>query len=175
MTNDSLKERFKKLGLVCEDVPFDRLSSPLYTLSCIPMYMVANIHGWTEDEQFKVPVLDIQGSEAFREAFIIGAELAEFEIEDEHMKVLDGLLTSARPADIIIYEYALETMRLFLEKATPSIAEKIRTNLARMILNVADASGKGFLGTGKRITAQEQACIDNIMQSLDLKKAGEAS
>src|SRR5262245_17916128 len=103
-TTTEVMSRLHMLGLKCDEVPLDRISSPIAALACFPMYMVANVHGWTADRQFQVPVLDIQGLEAFREAFVIGEEEARLEITAEHRKVVDSMLTPARPPDRVIYE-----------------------------------------------------------------------
>jgi hypothetical protein len=95
------------LGLRCEDVPLDRIDSPIAALACFPMYMVANVHGWTGDRQFKVPLLDLQGAEAFREALVIGEEEARLGMKPEHRKVVDSMLSAVRPPDRVVYEYAL--------------------------------------------------------------------
>src|ERR1041385_1376353 len=88
--------RLQMLGLKCDDVPLDNVNSPIAALACFPMYMVANVHGWTSDRQFRVPVLDIQGVEAFREALVIGKEEARLEMTPEHRKVVDSMLSAVR-------------------------------------------------------------------------------
>jgi hypothetical protein len=164
-----LVARLHMLGLKCEDVPLDRVSSPVAALACFPMYMVANVHGWTADRQFKVPFLDIQGLEAFREAFVIGEEEARLELAPEHRKLVDSMLTAVRPPDRIIYEYALETLKQYLALAQPAVGDRIRTLVARMIVDVAKASGKGIFGTGEKVSPQERECIGQIAAELRLK------
>jgi hypothetical protein len=163
------------LGLECQDVPPDRVSSPIAALACFPMYMVANVHGWTSDRQFKVPLLDIQGLEAFREAFVIGEEEARLEMAPEHRKVVDSMLTTARPPDRVIYEYALETLKQFLGMAQPAVADKVRTLVARMVVDVAKASGKGIFGTGEKVSPQERECISHVATELRLKDTAQAA
>src|SRR5208337_3836452 len=90
----------------------------LAALACFPMYMVANVHGWTSDRQFRVPLLDLPGSEHIREAFEIGQQEGAFEMTREHRRVLDNLLTHAKPPDLVIYEYALETLKGLLRMAS---------------------------------------------------------
>jgi len=152
----------------CEEVPLDRISSPITALACFPMYMVANVHGWTSDRQFKIPLLDIQGWEAFREAFVIGEEEARLEINPEHRKVVDSMLNTARPSDRVIYEYALETLKRYLAIAQPAVGERIRNLVARMVVDVAKASGKGIFGTGEKVSPQERECINHIAAELRL-------
>ncbi len=43
-----------------------------------------------------------------------------------------------------------------------------RTAIARMVVAVASASGKGFLGTGQKISPEERACIGQIDRELSL-------
>ena len=167
--------RLKKLGLKCEDFPLDRISSPIAALACFPMYMVANVHGWTSDRQFKIPVLDIQGLEAFREAFVIGEEEGRLDITPEHRKVVDSMLTTVRPPDLVIYEYALETLKQYLAIALPTVGEKIRTVVARMVVDVAKASGKGIFGMGEKVSPQERECISHIAAELRLTDAAAAA
>lgn len=163
--------RLQMLGLKCEEVPLDRVSSPIAALACFPMYMVANVHGWTSDRQFKVPLLDIQGLEAFREAFVIGQEQARLQIDPEHRKVVDSMLSTVRPQDRIIYEYALETLKRYLAVAQPAVGERIRTLVARTVVDVARASGKGVFGTGEKVSPQERECINHIAAELRLADA----
>jgi hypothetical protein len=166
--------RLQKLGLKCDDVPLDRLSSPVAALACFPMYMVANVHGWTSDRQFKLPFLDIQGWEAFREAFVIGEEEARLQITPEHRKAVDSMLTSVRPPDRVIYEYALETLKQYLTIAQPAVSEGIRTLVARMVVDVAKASGKNIFGAGEKVSPQERECIGQIAAELRLTDAAAA-
>jgi hypothetical protein len=163
------------LGLKCEDVPLDRVNSPIAALACFPMYMVANVHGWTSDRQFKVPLLDIQGLEAFREAFVIGEEEARLEINPEHRKVVDSMLSTVRPPDRVIYEYALETLKQYLALAQPAVGERIRAVVARMVVDVAKASGKGIFGAGEKVSPQERECIKHIAAELRLADTAKAA
>ena len=121
-----LLERFHKLGLTCDEIATDHISSSLAALACFPMYMVANVHAWTSDKQFRVPILDLPGSEHIREAFAIGNQEKSFEMAKEHRRVLGTLLSHAKPSDLVIYEYALETLKDLLLEVTPQIAEQIR-------------------------------------------------
>lgn len=169
-----LMERLGKLGLRCSELPTDSLSSPLAALACFPMYMVANVHGWTTDRQFHVPLLDLPGSEHIRESFAIGKQEAAFEMTKEHRRVLGTLLTQAKPPDLVIYEYALDTLKGLLPLLAPALADKVRAAVARMIVKVAQASGEGFLGTGEKISPEERACIAQIDQELSLSASSHA-
>jgi hypothetical protein len=167
--------RLKMLGISCEDVPLDRWSSPIAALACFPMYMVANHHAWSGARQFKVPIVDIPGSEAIREAAAIGGQEARLVVDKEHLKVVDSMLSSARPPDRVIYEYALETLRDFLTIASPTFAEEMRTAVARMIVAVSKASGEGIFGTGEKVSPEERLCIARIDADLHLAESPEAS
>jgi hypothetical protein len=167
-SSDVLVQRLNMLGLACDEVPSDRLTSAVAALACLPMYMVANVHAWTDDTRFEVPLLDLPGSAQIREAFAIGEQEATLHLEARHRKVLGGFLRHARPADRVIYEYALETLRLFLAGADPKVAQAIRVGVARMVVAVAAAAGKGLFGTGSKITPQERACILEIAAVLEL-------
>jgi hypothetical protein len=171
-----LVDRCRKLGLACEDLPLDRLSSALAALACFPMYMVANEHHWTSDHKWHVPYLDLPGFEEIREGFVIGEEEAAFEMSKAHRHVLGTLLTSAKPADVVIYDYALETLREFLAAATVPLAERIRTAVAHMIVAVAQAAGKGwFGGAGQKVSLEEKSCIGQIAKELSLQTSPKAA
>lgn len=171
----SLMERCHKLGLRCDEFPTGHLSSTLAALSCFPMYMVANVHGWTSDRQFHIPLLDLPGSEHIREAFEIGKQEGDFEMTKEHRRVLGSLLSQAKAPDLVIYEYALETVKAVLPQLSPALAEQVRTAIARMVVAVAQASGEGFLGTGEKISPEERACIGHIDRELSLAASPRAA
>jgi len=173
-SDQDLAARLAKLGLHGE-VPTDRLSSATAALACLPMYMVANVHAWTADRQFRIPLLEIAGSEQVREGFAIGTEEARMELSAEHRGVLGALLKDPRPADRIIYEYALETLARLLDAATPDLALTLRTAVAQMVVAVARAAGKGPLGSGPKVTDEERACIAQIAASLGLEQAEPAA
>ena len=174
-TQSEIVDRCRKLGLQCDTIPTDSISSVLAALSCFPMYMVANVDAWTSDTQFRVPILDWPGSEHIRESFVLGTQEGEFEIEKHHSRVLSTLVTNAKPDDLVFYEYALETLRLSLGILAPSLAEKVRVAVARMILTVAKASGEGIGGSGPKISPQERACIEKISETLSLTETEPAA
>ncbi|MHC4403293.1 MAG: hypothetical protein ACYTG0_26850 [Planctomycetota bacterium] len=172
---ERLVSRLQKLGLSCDEVALDCLSSQTAALMCFPMYMVANVHAWTSATQFQVPVVDLPGSEAIRESFVIGTQEGRLDISKEHRRVVSSLLTHAKPSDRVIYEYALETIALFLSAADPTVVAQTRTAVARMIIAVAKASGQGLLGTGEKISPQERACIEQIAAELHLRDTQDAA
>lgn len=170
----SLQERLNKLGLECGDVPTDRLTSATTALCCFPMYMVSNVHAWTHETQWSIPLTDIPGFEAIREAFAIGRQEKHLDITPEHRRLLGTLLGRAKPSDLVIYEYALDALALFLEQSTPEIAERVRNAVATMIVAVAKASGEGLLGTGEKINRHEHKLIRHIADLLGLRESAEA-
>lgn len=164
----TLVERLNRLGLSCDDVPLDRASSAVTALAAFPMYMVANVHAWTADRQFTLPLVDIPGAEGIREAFALGKQEGRLELSREHRRVIGTLLTSAKPSDRVIYEYALETLAAFLGQAEPAVADAVRAGVARTIVAVARASGEGVFGSGPRVSPEERACIAQIATALRL-------
>ena len=168
-------ERLAKLGLRCTELPTDRLSSPLAALACFPMYMVANVHAWTTDRQFRVPLLDLPGAEHIRESFEIGKQESALEMTKEHRRVVGSLLTQAKPPDLVIYEYALDTLKGVLPLLSPALADQVRAAIARMIVAVANVSGEGLLGTGEKTSPEEKACIAQIDRELSLSASPRAA
>lgn len=169
-SQSEIVDRCRKLGLQCDEIPADSMSSVLAALCCFPMYMVANVDAWTSDTQFRVPILDLPGSEHIRESFVLGRQEGKFEIEKHHRRVLSTLVSHAKPCDLVFYEYSLETIRLALEMLTPSLAESVRAAIARMIVAVAKASGEGIGGTGPKVSDQERRCIEAIDKTLLLSE-----
>lgn len=165
----------RKLGLACEVFPTDEMSSILASLACFPMYMVANVDAWTSDVEFRVPVLDWPGAEKIRESFVLGVEEARFDLEERHTQLLRTLLGQAKPSDLVIYEYALDTLRVALMVVARDVAERLRVAIASTVVAVARASGERLGGLGPKITPQEQACIDRIDAVLDLSASSEAA
>jgi hypothetical protein len=172
--SEAIVERVRKLGFECDQLPTQQLSSVSKALACIPMYMVANVHGWTEDRQFEIRRLGIAGSEATREAHTIGKEERKLRIDKPERKVLGTFLRRTRPADLIIYEFAVQTLADFLAEASAEVAEELRVIVARTTIRVARAAGKGILGTGEKITAYEADCINQIATALQLDESPRA-
>jgi hypothetical protein len=175
MTQSQVVDRCRKLGLQCDTIPTDSMSSALAALCCFPMYMVANVDAWTSDSQFRVPILDLPGSEHIREAFALGTQEQQFTIEKQHRRVLSTLVANAKPSDLVFYEYALETLRLVLDTLAPSLAEKVRAAVARTIVAVAKASGEGIGGGGQKISPHERDCIEFIDTTLSLSQSESAA
>jgi len=174
-TQSDIVDRCRKLGLQCDTIPSGSMSSVLAALSCFPMYMVANVDAWTSDRQFRVPFLDLPGSEHIRESFALGKEEGKFEIEKDHRRVLSTLVANAKPCDLVFYEYALETLRLSLGALEHGLAVKVREAVARMIVAVANASGEGIGGTGPKVSPEEKACIEVISKTLSLTETETAA
>ena len=172
---ERIRERLAMLGLHCEEVPLDRSSSAISALACFPMYMVANVHGWMADRQFKVPLVDIPGSEAIRESVTIGAQEGRLNISGEHSTVVGSMLSPVRPPDQVVYQYALETLQEYLVLAMPKVADELRTSVARMVAAVAKASGKRIFGSGEKVSSAERACIDHIASKLRLSESASAA
>jgi len=170
----TLLNRLDKLGIKCTDVPLDRLTSATTALACFPMYMVANVHAWTKEEQSSVPLLDLPGFEAIREAFAIGRQEKSLDLLPEHRQLLGTLLQQAKPSDRVIYDYALETLVLFLNQAAPQVVQQVRTAVAKMIVAVANASGEGLLGTGEKINRHEHDLMEHIAETLRLRESDDA-
>jgi hypothetical protein len=175
MTQSEVVNRCRKLGLQCDVIPTESMSSALAALSCFPMYMVANVDAWTSDTQLLVPILDLPGSEHIREAFALGTQERQFDIEKQHRRVLSTLVANAKPSDLVVYEYALETLRLAFDTLAPSLAEKLRTVVAQTIVTVAKASGEGLGGSGQKVSPHERECIEMIDTTLALSETSSAA
>eukprot|EP00913_Durusdinium_trenchii_P035318 g33048.t1 len=178
--NKEIRERLTKLGLDpdAHDGAEDgegRLGSALAAISCFPMYMVANVHAWTPDGQWDVPGLNIPGFEHIREAFAIEKQESTLRISKHHRRVLAALLWKARPMDLVMYEYALETLGMCLDECDDDVSDTIRSAVAHMIVKVAQASGEGFFGSGEKISPEERACIEQISKTLDLRGSDRAA
>lgn len=178
MTADTtqLIERLHKLGLHCDTLPLDRLCSATVALACFPMYKVANVHAWTKDRQWEVPVINFPGAESIREAWTIGRQegelqRADIEMTREHRRVLGSLLGHAKAPDRVMYEYAVETLKQFLAVCEPQVAGHVRAAVARMIVAVAKASGEGWFGTGEAVSPEERASIGYIDRELELRQS----
>ena len=120
------------------------------------------------DRQFKVPLVDIPTFKSLREAVVIGEEELDLQITPEHSEILDSMFTTVRRADRVVYEYALETLKQFLAITQPAVVEKVRTLVAKGVVHVAKASGKGIFRTGEKVSPQERECISHIAAELRL-------
>lgn len=179
LNNKAIRERLLKLGLDPDaDDGADgegKLSSALAALSCFPMYMVANVHAWTPDKQWDAPVLNIPGFEHIREAYAIEKQESTLRISTHHRRVLGALLWKARPMDLVMYEYALDTLGMCLDECEDDVADLIRSAVARMVVTVANAAGEGIFGSGEKISDEERACIEQIAKTLDLRASQRAA
>ena len=175
MSVELIASRCRKLGLACDTFPTDESSSVLSALTCFPMYMVAHVDAWTSDTEFRIPILDLPGAEQIRESFALGAAEANLELEKDHEDVVRSLLAHARPSDLVIYEYALETLRLAMLVLRADLVEHTRVAIAESVTAVARASGEGVGGSGPKISPQEQTCIDMIDLELGLSKSQKAA
>ncbi len=171
---DDLKRRLDWLGLATDDVPTDRLNSATAALTCLPMYMVSNVDAWSGDEGFRIPFLELPGFESIREAYAIGRQEQYLDLEQPHRRLLASLLSNTRPCDRVVYEFALETLELFVEIATAELAEVVRAGVAKAVVAVARASGEGMFGTGRKVSAREHECIERIATVLRLHENPEA-
>src|SRR3954471_10737354 len=102
---DPLTVRLEKLGLDCDHISLDQVTSATAALACFPMYMVANIHLWTRDEQFRVPVVNLPAAEEVRESLEIARQQAQGDLSEPHRRVLAMMITAAKPPDRVIYEF----------------------------------------------------------------------
>lgn len=177
--NQEIRERLMKLGL--DPDAHDgadgegKMGSALAALSCFPMYMVANVHAWTPDGQWDVPLLNIPGFECIREAYAIEMQESTLRISRHHRRVLGALLSKARPMDLVMYEYALETLRMCLDESDAEMADSLRAAVAHMIVAVASASGEGVFGRGEKIGPEERDCIEQIATVLELRASDRAA
>lgn len=135
------------------------------------MYMVANVHAWEKETQWHIPLVDIPGFEAIREAFAIGRQEKHLDLTKDHRRSLGTMLGNAKPADRIIYEYALDALQLFFSTASADVIEQIRQAVATTVVAVASASGEGLLGTGEKINRHEMATIQHIADVLNLRES----
>lgn len=168
-------ERLNKLGISCDSIPTHSLASATAAISCFPMYMVASVAKWTDAENGPLKLKDLFGVASLREAYALGEREAELEIDSEHAKILHTLLTDSKPPTLVVHEYALETLRLFLSVADRDLVEIIRIAIARMMVSVAMASGEGWFGTNGAPTDEQRKCIRLIGEQLGLQQSQTAS
>ena len=137
--------------------------------------MVANVDAWTDNRQFKMPFLDLPGFEHLRESFVLGSQERECEIDKEHLRVISVFVSNAQPSNLIIYEFALETLRMTLDILTPSLVETVRAAITQMIIAVAQASRKGIGGSGPKVSVYEKVCVEQISEALSLSESASAA
>jgi hypothetical protein len=132
------------------------------------MYMVAHASTLTDEAEDTGRLSGWSGFTVMREAFAIGQQQSMLEIQDCHQKVLRELLVSAKPSDVVIYDFALDTLKLCFRKANPDLVEQMKTAIARMMVSVGKAAGEGFFGGGHKVTAAQKACIQTVVDELRL-------
>lgn len=172
---NTIHERLRKLGLPTDDLPRDRMCSATSALCCLPMYMVANTPAWMENEQRRTKISRLLGIDALRESFAIGQEEARFDISSEHGRTLHQLLIAARQTDVIVYEYALKTLAMFLEDAADDLIETIKMLVARGMVAVATAAGESSFGAGEEPSPSQRDCIRQVVFVLKLNDSPSAS
>jgi hypothetical protein len=166
--------RCQKLGLVCDNIPLDSMSSVLSALSCFPMYMVANVDGWGNSGNRRVRAFDILSVEQIRESFVIGLQEGGMSMDKQHRSLLGQLVSGGRPFDVIVYEYAIETLRLLLPDLVGDVPNQVRYFIAKSVVAVAKASGEGILGIGEKVCPSERDAIRYIDDTLALCASSEA-
>jgi len=117
--------------------------------------------------------LPIGYDKTISQPFIVALMVDLLEIEPGHRRTLGLLLKGAKAPDRIIYEYALETIRLFLDQATAPVGDAARAAVARSIVRVAEASSRGFFHT-QTVTQAERECIGHIASALRLDQSEQA-
>jgi len=144
-------------------------------LACFPMYMVANVATWSDDSDRHLKLSNLFNAASLRDAYAIGEQETRLEINAQHAAILHHLLTDARPPLLVVYEYGLETLRIFLSVANPDLVELVKMAVARMIVAVAKASGEGWFGAGGEPTDDQRKCIRLISEQLGLRHSPTAS
>ncbi|CAN5827127.1 hypothetical protein BH23PLA1_BH23PLA1_07900 [soil metagenome] len=162
LSSDALEERLGLLGLPCESVPTDHLSSAALALACFPMYMVANCHVWASGKQYDAPEVEWPGAEE-----LLAALGNSTSLEPAHRELLDSLRFGAKPPDRVFYEFALETLALFLDRAAPEVANQTRLLIAQGIVEMAGA-GIGTNFATVRCASAKRAYLQHIIVKLRL-------
>lgn len=162
-----------KLGFECnEEIRNDTLQSPMLAVSSMPMYYVAAVLEFKEDSDLPESLLnDIFGVNRLREAFAANQVTQDMHLCYANESQLRALLVDRRKVDVIIYEFAVETIKMYLQVATPEIAAVVRNVVARGMVEVATASGNGWFGSGAEATAEQLDIISQIRDELQLDKS----
>ena len=149
MSNETVTElitRIKKLGIVCEHAPAMHCIDPaIAAVVCFPMNMVAGasvLIDSSDEERSKFK--DLFNITGVREAFVIGEQESALAVSSEDLKALDCMLAFHRPSDVIIYEYALDTLSLYFTLANSDVVEMLKMVIARSIVAVSKAAGEGW-------------------------------
>ena len=170
---EQIRQRIIKLGFECPaPLRADSLQSPILALACMPMYYVAVILEIQEDDEMPESVKnDMFGVHNLRELSAISELVTDLHLEAPDQRQLRSMLTNRRPVDAIIYDYAIETLNLFLDFADPKTAKSLRNVIARTMVSVAHASGKGWFGTGAQATPKQVELINRINDALKLNRS----
>ena len=173
-----LISRLNKLGIKCEHAPStDRIDAPIAAVVCFPMHMVAGtsvlIDSTDQDQMSFKKLFQIT---AVREAFVIGEQENSLPVSDADVKVLDEMLAFHRSADIIIYEYALDTLSLYFTMANADVVDLLKTVIARSVVAVSKAAGEGWFGSGGlQVTTSELALTPSACVSSSVNQKPPAS
>ena len=167
-----IRRRIEKLGFECpRDLKTDQLEPAVLALACMPMYYVAVILEIKDDEELPESATnDIFGVHHLRELMATSEATGSLQLNSADERQLRSLLVNRRPIDSIIYDFAIETLRKYLNVASPEVAEPIRAMIARTMVSVAHASGDGWFGAGSRATPEQVALIQKIAASLGLEQ-----
>lgn len=168
LATNLLDARLGLLGLACESVPTDRLISATTALACFPVYMMANAHVWISAELYNAPEEELPGARELLSDLEFASTL-----EPVHQKILDTLRIGAKAPDRVFYEYALETLALFLQQATPPIADQTRLLIARGLIRMAEATSK-TRATTARVGSAERAYLQHLIVNLRMSETPDA-
>ncbi len=81
------------------------------------------------------------------------------------------MLAFRRSADIIIYEYALDTLGLYFTMANADVVDVLKTVIARSVVAVSKAAGEGWFGSVGTPSDDQRTCIDTICLRLNLRES----
>ncbi len=164
LATDLLEARLGLLGLTCESVPTDHLTSATTALACFPIYMIANAHVWISGKSYDAPEEELPSAKEF---------LADLEpacpLEPAHRELLNTLRFGAKAPDRVFYEYALETLDLFLRKTSPKVADQTRLLIAQGLIRMAEATAKTSASTA-RVGSAERAYLQHLIVNLRMSE-----
>lgn len=169
---ETLKRRLVKLTLPEAEVPLDEFCSATSALACFPIYMVATASQWMQDDDDRTKLLNLVGFSELRNAYAAGKVEARLEISDLHAKTLEDMVRHAKATDVIIYDFALDTLSQYFQLATDEQVERTKQFIAKGVSKVAATSGEGWFGRGEDASRDQQACIEEIVERLQLASSG---
>jgi hypothetical protein len=135
------------------------------------MNMVASVSAWTDDADREAKLNDLLGIASVRDAYALAEQETALVIDADHEEILHDLFIAPKRTDVIVHEYALQTLRMFLSLANSDLVELIKAAVARMIVAVANASGEGWFGAGSKPTEDQRECICEIASTLELHES----